>query len=122
MNEVEENKEVREIQGTIVPKQINGSVKVSEDELFSVLKRIAPGTNLRTGLDGALKAGKGALIVFENESLEPLLDGGFKINCRFTPQRLVELSKMDGAIILDKDAKKILHSNILLTPDSKIKT
>ena len=29
---------------------------------------------------------------------------------------------MDGAIILDKDAKKILHSNVLLTPDSKIKT
>jgi diadenylate cyclase len=51
-----------------------------------------------------------------------MLDGGFKINCRFTPQKLIELTKMDGAIILDKDAKRITQANVLLTPDSKIKT
>lgn len=58
MNEDEEKEEVKEIQGTIVPKVANGNGKVSEEELFAVLKRIAPGTNLRTGLDGTLKAGK----------------------------------------------------------------
>ena len=115
--------EKKEVQETIIPKlQPILTGKVSEDELFGVLKRVAPGTNLRAALDGALKAGKGALIVLENEHVLPLLDGGFKINCRFTPQRLVELTKMDGAIILDKDAKKITQANVLLTPSSKIKT
>jgi len=111
----------KEIQGTIIPIQ-QQNMKVSEDEFFGILKMVAPGTSLRSGLDGALKAGKGALIVIENESLLPLLDGGFRVNCRFTSQRLVELTKMDGAIILSKDIKRINHANVLLTPDSKIKT
>lgn len=83
---------------------------------------VAPGTNFRTALDGSLKTGKGALIVIENDNLSPLLDGGFRVNCRFTPQRLIELTKMDGAIILSKDLKRISHANVLLTPNSKIKT
>ncbi len=113
--------EKKEIQVTIVPPvQMHG--KISEEEFFSVLKIIAPGTNLRTAIDGALKAGKGALIVVENESLLPIIDGGFRVNCRFTPQRLIELSKMDGAIVLSKDLKKINYANVLLTPNSKIKT
>lgn len=113
--------EKKEIQGTIVPAvQMHG--KISEEEFFSVLKTVAPGTNLRTAIDSALKAGKGALIVVENERLLPIIDGGFRVNCRFTPQRLVELTKMDGAIVLSKDLKKINYANVLLTPDSKIKT
>jgi len=74
------------------------------------------------GIDGALKTGKGALIVMEKENIYPLIDGGFKVNCRFTPQRLIELTKMDGAIVLSKDGKKILWANVLLTPESKINT
>ena len=96
--------------------------KVSEEEFFNVLKSVAPGTNLRTALDGALKVGHGALIAVENENILQVMDGGFRINCRFTPQKLVELTKMDGAIILSKDLKKINYSNVLLTPDSRIKT
>ena len=111
----------KEIQGTIIPLQHNRE-KVSEEEFFSILRIVAPGTNLRLGLDGTLKAGKGALIAFENESLAPLLDGGFKINCRFTPQKLIELTKMDGAIILSSDLKRITAANVLLTPSSKIKS
>jgi len=123
-----EKKETEEIQDVIIKKEIQGTItpvsneKATEEEFFTVLKIIAPGTNLRTALDGALKTEKGALIVVENEHLTPLIDGGFKINCRFTPQKLVELTKMDGAIVLSKDMKKINFANVLLTPDSKIKT
>ncbi len=109
----------KEVQDTIL--KINNKV-VNEEELFSVVKSVSPGTNLRTAIDGALKAGKGALIVVENEHLLPILDGGFKVNCRFTAQRLVELCKMDGAIILSKDIRKINYANVVLTPDSMIKT
>lgn len=111
----------KEVQETIVPLPQNNA-KVPEEEFFTILKMIAPGTTLRSALDGALKTGKGALIAVENEWLLPLIDGGFRVNCRFTPQRLIELAKMDGAIILSKDVKRINYANVLLTPDSKIKT
>jgi len=111
--------EKKEVQETIIQNQVT---KVSEEELFNVLKTVAPGTNIRTAIDGALKSGRGALIVIENDQLPQLLDGGFRVNCRFTPQKLIELTKMDGAIILSKDNKRIMHANVLLTPDSKIKT
>ena len=111
----------KEVQGTIIPIDNNNN-KATEDEFFSVLKMISPGTTMRTSLNGTLKAGKGALIVVENEHLLPLIDGGFRVNCRFTPQRLMELSKMDGAIVLSKDLKRINYANVLLTPSSKIRT
>lgn len=115
----EVKKDIVEVQGTIIPQQ---NYHVSEEEFFSVLRTLAPGTNFRTALDGALKTGKGALLVVENENLLPVIDGGFRVNCRFTPQRLIELTKMDGAIILSKDVKRINYANVLLTPSSKIKT
>jgi len=96
--------------------------KVSQEEFLSILKLVSPGTSFRTALDGALKTGKGALIVVENESLLPIIDGGFRINCKFTPQKLIELSKMDGALVLSKDMKRINHANVLLTPSSQIKS
>lgn len=117
----EKEKSKKEIQATLKNADKNKE-KVSKEEFLSVLKLISPGTNFRTALDNIVKAEKGALIVIENENLEPVLDGGFRVNCRFTPQRLVELSKMDGAIILTKDFKKINSANVLLTPSSSIKT
>ncbi len=112
--------EKKEVQGTITPQQVHH--KVSEEEFFNVLKIVAPGTPLRNALDGILKIGKGAIIAIENEQLTPLMDGGFRVNCRFTAQRVMELSKMDGAIVLSKDMKRISYANIMLMPDSKIKT
>lgn len=112
--------EKKEIQATISNEE--EETETTEEEFFNMLRIIAPGTNLRTGLNGALKAGKGALIAIENEKVTPLIDGGFRINARFTPQRLIELTKMDGAIILSKDMKKINYANVLLTPDNKIKS
>lgn len=109
----------KEIQKKIIEKKGN---RVTEEEFLSILKLIVPGTNLRAALDGALKVGKGALIVIENENTFGLFDGGFKINTKFMPQKLIELTKMDGAIILSKDLKKIIYANVLLTPSSKIRT
>ncbi|MEK6927717.1 MAG: DNA integrity scanning diadenylate cyclase DisA [Nanoarchaeota archaeon] len=116
-----QKKEINEIQDTIIPIPQTPE-KATEEEFYSTLKLLAPGTAFRTALDGALKIGKGALIAIENEALIPLMDGGFRVNCRFTPQRLMELTKMDGAIILSKDLKRITHANVLLTPESKIKS
>ena len=115
--------EKKEIQKTITG---NGaqpqSEEVSNEEFYAILKLVSPGTGLRAALDGIISSGKGALIVVENDFLPPLLDGGFKIISKFTPQKLIELSKMDGGIVLSKDLKRINLVNVLLTPDSKIKT
>ena len=110
----------KEIQDTIVKKENNR--ETTEEEFSNILRSIAPGTHMRTALDSALKVGKGALIAVENESLNNLIEGGFRINARFTPQRLVELTKMDGAIILSKDMKRINYANVTLYPNSKIKS
>lgn len=110
----------KEVQETIVP--VQQTQKVTDEEFYAVLKLVAPGTAFRSALDGAQKIGKGALIAIENDALLPLMDGGFRVNCRFTPQRLMELTKMDGAIILSSDLKRITHANVLLTPESNIKS
>ncbi len=114
--------EKKEIQKTIIEEDQQQNEKVSEEEFYSVLKLVSPGTGLRAALEGIIHSGKGALIAIENDFLPPLLDGGFKINSRFTPQKVIELSKMDGGIVLSKDLKRIILANVLLTPDSRIKT
>ena len=91
-------------------------------DIIDVLKIFSPGTAIRTALDDILHAGMGALIVFEKEGLYNIVDGGFKINCKFSPSKLVELSKMDGATIVSFDLKKILYANTLLSPSVKIST
>ncbi len=108
--------EKKEIQARLV----EGKKEIKREELTDILKIIAPGTLLRTGIEGVKKARTGGLIVAHNDFVEDLFEGGFKINSRFTPQRLTELGKMDGAIILSKDLKKILYANVLLTPNNSI--
>jgi diadenylate cyclase len=68
-----------------------------------------------------LRAKTGALIVvgYSPEVME-VVDGGFSINCDFSPNYLYELAKMDGAIILSEDRKRILYANTQLIPDSSI--
>ncbi|MBQ9267732.1 MAG: DNA integrity scanning diadenylate cyclase DisA [Clostridia bacterium] len=93
------------------------------EELLQILKTVAPGTDLREGLENILKARTGALIVIsDSEEAMSLADGGFKINEDYSPARLYELAKMDGAIVLSKDAKKILLANTQLIPDPSIPT
>ncbi len=89
---------------------------------LEVLGKLAPGKSLRTALDDILEGETGALIVVDCPELRNLMDGGFRINSKFTNQKLAELAKMDGAIILSDDLKKILFANVLLVPDNKIPT
>ncbi len=94
-----------------------------DDEIIEILKLIAPGTELRQGLDNILKSKTGALIVVgDTENVLDLVDGGFSINVDCTPSRLYELAKMDGAIVISSDLKKILFANAQLIPESTIET
>ncbi|WP_048601093.1 DNA integrity scanning diadenylate cyclase DisA [Rubeoparvulum massiliense] len=92
-----------------------------EDFIQQSLRMVAPGTPLREGLENVLRAKTGGLIVVGNtEEMMKLVDGGFSIDCDFSPSYLYELAKMDGAIILSSNAKKILYANTQLHPDSSI--
>ncbi|PKL94113.1 MAG: DNA integrity scanning protein DisA, partial [Gemmatimonadetes bacterium HGW-Gemmatimonadetes-1] len=75
------------------------------------------------GLDMMISSRMGALIVVGHMfELEPLCSGGFAIGTAFTPQRLFELSKMDGAIVLDAECERILKANVHLVPDAALPT
>ncbi|MCL6634818.1 MAG: DNA integrity scanning diadenylate cyclase DisA [Peptococcaceae bacterium] len=92
-----------------------------EDKLLKVLRTVAPGTPLREGLENILRAKSGGLIVIgDTPEVMEIVEGGFAINADFTPANLYELAKMDGAIILSKDARKILAANTQLVPNQNI--
>ena len=70
-----------------------------------------------------LAAKTGALVVIGDEpAVAALCNGGFLIDTAFTPQRLFELAKMDGAIILAADASRIARANVHLVPDHNVPT
>ncbi|OPX82251.1 MAG: DNA integrity scanning protein DisA [Pelotomaculum sp. PtaB.Bin013] len=92
-----------------------------EDKLLKVLRAVAPGTLLREGLENILKAKSGGLIVIgDSPEVMEITEGGFYVNADYTPANLYELAKMDGAIILSNDAKKILRFNAQLVPNQNI--
>ncbi len=95
----------------------------SAEDLRTELRKIAPGTALREGIDMVRAAHSGALIIIgDEERVIPLCSGGFDINVPFTPQRLYELAKMDGAIVMDSDGERILKANVHLVPDPALPT
>lgn len=95
----------------------------NEADTIEILKLIAPGTEIREGLENILKAKTGALIVIgDSKEVLDLVDGGFSINEDYTSSRLYELAKMDGAIVLSKDLKRILFANAQLIPNASIAT
>ena len=116
--------EKKELQTQILQEESekNGKNKATKEEIDHIIRMISPGTNFRTALEGIVNAKKGAIIAVEIEGINSILDGGFKINSKFTPQKIVELSKMDGAIILSKDMKRITQANTMIYPDKKIST
>ena len=92
-------------------------------ELVDILKMVAPGTQIREGIENILNAKTGGLIVIgDGKEVLNILDGGFYVNVEFTPARLYELAKMDGAIILSEDLKQILYANAQLLPEKSITT
>ncbi len=82
------------------------------------LKMLAPGTVFRIGVENILQANTGGLVVVgDSPDLMAIVNGGFHIDCDFSPARLYELAKMDGAIITNYDATRIIKANVQLTPD-----
>ena len=95
-----------------------------EDNITEILKLIAPGTPIRDGLENILRARTGALLLITDSEavLNEVVDGGFFINEEYSSSKLYELAKMDGAIVLSGDLKKILYANAQLIPSSEIAT
>ena len=89
-----------------------------------MLKLIAPGTPIRDGLENILRAKTGALLLItdNNDVIKEIVDGGFYINEEYTSSKLYELAKMDGAIVLSGDLKRILFANAQLIPSREIET
>lgn len=91
--------------------------------LRHAMRLMAPGTDLREGIARIQKSHTGALIVLGyNELVEQISSGGFNVDVEFSPARLRELCKMDGAVIVDTDRWLILKANVHLVPDHEIPT
>jgi diadenylate cyclase len=102
-------------QTTLIPQK-------REFNLFDILKLTSFGTPLRAAIEKISYMNSGALIIVANEDVLKIIKGGFSIDCKFTPNRLAELSKMDGAIVLNDNMSRILYAATLLVPDPNIKT
>lgn len=95
----------------------------AEDQLRATLAAVAPGTELRDGLERILRGRTGALIVLGmDKAVESICTGGFALDVEFSATRLRELAKMDGAIVTDKDCNRLLRAAVQLLPDATIET
>lgn len=96
---------------------------ISDQDRRHVLGLLAPGSELREGIERIIRSGRGALIVIGwTPEVEPLVSGGFVIDIAATAQRIAELAKMDGAIVVDGNGTRVLRANVHLVPDPSIST
>lgn len=87
------------------------------------LQLIAPGTELRKGLERIQRSHTGALVILGySPEVEALCSGGFTLDVAFSAARLRELSKMDGAVVVDTSSWRIRKANVQLLPDPSIPT
>lgn len=94
-----------------------------DDLLRQTLAAVAPGTELRDGLERILRGRTGALIVLgHDQTVEQICSGGFELDVEFSSTRLRELAKMDGAIVMDPARDRILRAAVQLLPDPSIQT
>lgn len=94
-----------------------------DELLLRTLRMLSPGSVLHEALEHILRARTGALIVVgDSPEVLALVNGGFHIDAEITAAALYELAKMDGALILSHDARRILYANTHLTPDPSIPT
>jgi diadenylate cyclase len=91
--------------------------------MMEALAIVAPGQPLRDGLDRILQANRGALIVVgDGPDVLSICSGGFLVDAEFSPQRLSELAKMDGAILVAPDVSRIARANVHLVPSPNVPT
>jgi diadenylate cyclase len=84
---------------------------------------VAPGTELRDGLERVLRGRTGALVVLGfDQVVDSICSGGFTLDVEFSAARLRELAKMDGAVVLDNIEGKIVRAAVQLMPDSRIES
>jgi len=71
-----------------------------------------------------MQQGTGALILFgSGPNIEAVCTGGFRLDgASFTAQRVAELAKMDGGIVVDDANSRILRANVHFIPDASIAT
>jgi len=93
------------------------------EAMRDALARVAPGTPLRDGIDRVVRSKAGALLVLGDDAdVLSICSGGFLVDAPYSPQRLSELAKMDGAIILSTEGGRIARANVHLVPDPSVPT
>jgi len=95
-----------------------------EKSFLDFIKLVSPGTSIRNVIDDLLRSNLGSMIVFDKPELysQNIAEGGFRINSRFTAQKLFELCKMDCAVIVSPDLKRIIQANVTMNPDPTFHT
>jgi diadenylate cyclase len=89
----------------------------------AALAMVSPGTALRDGLERIVRGNTGALVVVGCDPVvRAICSGGFELDTEFSATRLRELAKMDGAIVLDQAATRILRAAVQLVPDPQLPT
>jgi diadenylate cyclase len=92
-----------------------------DPRLLRALDIVAPGTALREGIDNIVHSRTGGLIVIgDPEEFSFLFSGGINLDIDYTPALLYQVAKMDGAIVLNEQATKIVCANVQLMPDPTI--
>jgi diadenylate cyclase len=92
-----------------------------DPRLLRALDMVAPGTPLREGIDNIVHSRTGGLILIsEADEVSFLFSGGIRLDVDYTPALLYQVAKMDGAIVLDPEARKINWANVQLMPDPTI--
>ena len=100
-----------------------GERQTADPRLRATLAAVAPGTDLRDGLERILSGRTGALIVLGyDKTVESICTGGFSLDVDFSATGLRELAKMDGAIVCDREATRILRAGVHLMPASSVVT
>jgi diadenylate cyclase len=98
-------------------------VATTDDLLRATLAAVAPGTDLRDGLERILRGNTGGLIVLgHDKAVEALCTGGFTLDVEFSATRLRELSKMDGGVVVTGDLSRIVRAGVQFVPDPDIPT
>jgi len=108
---------------TVASTERPGERSSPDVRMRATMSYVAPGTPLREGLERILRGRTGALVVLGHDRIvESISTGGFALDVGFSATRLRELAKMDGAVILDKEATRIMRAAVHLMPDPTIDT
>jgi diadenylate cyclase len=96
----------------------------SRDISSHIRTSFAPGTVLRDAVDMIDRQGTGALILIgTGPGVDAVSAGGFFLkNAELTAQRVAELAKMDGGIVVDGAGELIRRANVHFMPDATIAT